>query len=878
MPSKRSSLLLAACVAAVALWAPVAVASEPPAWPDTLSGPDWSLVPATPCALDSVWLTVMGFYDTPCDSFIGVQHTDPTYIRVRSLVRDGYACFVAPVPYPIRLPLGLFGVGPQTITIQYETVHLRPDGSEVSEFRYTNIFFNVTADCPAHGPLPYVRSIVTDPPYPCAQQPTALVLQGVFKDGCGRVIDQSPPGKPLELTIKVATGPDTACTLSLVPWRVAFPLGTLAGGSYSIPIILNAIEQDPNGLGLVRKTYTSLYYFRVAYSCEPSPGPLPYVNSIQITAPGSCGTRKPCPSDSVLVRVAGLFPNNCFSFRGIQLVPSPIVGPMPEPPIVRIIVDDGACLDQICDQGPVPWSGAVTLPPLPARDYQLPVELAHVSCSNTYPPGELFRGVPVPFTVVDSCPAPVRCLVARFAPGVPGGSACNATLAPGAPAQLTFQVGSSVALAGLQGELKLHPTGLRITNLEAIGPATGMLVSWTATPEGVQFLLLAEHGAPIPPLPPHNAMPPESGPWPVLRITVEEPASGEPPERTYVTAENLLGSDIDGHGIPLCTPPPCVPPGVDPWFGPPSAVICAQHGCDFNADGLEDIRDLVLMVRCIAGDGSCPPDGGLAFDCDGDQAFGLGDVLCCARHILAQPPCPECVVDSSRVRPEPGVTVSFGTPVTTSEGVDVPVHIAGSERLGAAMLTLELPLDRYDVAGFDGEVASTWLTLHDVEGGHLLLGMIEAHLGPALLPHSLDLTVHLKLKSGQLPGGEVAAVSGEFSGPDGWTLAVPLGRPSQMLPGSAHVELSGNRPNPFSVETRFTLQLARAADVEVGIFDLRGRRVATVFRGHLATGPQEFAWNGRGDDGTLATNGVYFYRVVAGGRTVARKLILMRVD
>ena len=40
-------------------------------------------------------------------------------------------------------------------------------------------------------------------------------------------------------------------------------------------------------------------------------------------------------------------------------------------------------------------------------------------------------------------------------------------------------------------------------------------------------------------------------------------------------------------------------------------------------------------------------------------------------------------------------------------------------------------------------------------------------------------------------------------------------------------------------------------------------------------GVREFTWNGRAADGTAARSGVYFYRAVAEGRTVARKMVLL---
>lgn len=730
------------------------------------------------------------------------------------------------------------------------------------------------------GLLPYVRAIFTEPRVPCAQNPTILVLEGIFNDGCGQVIDQSPPGGPVVLTIKVAVGPDTACTAALEPWRVEFPLGFLAAGTHWVGITLHVIDRDSAG-SLLRRTYYGSHEFAVAANCDPipPPGSLPYVNSVLISRPGPCNFGPPCPRDSILVRVQGVFPSDCFSFRRIQIFPSPIVGPMPEPDVVRIIVDNGGCLGRPCINIPTYWSAAVMLPPLPARDYHLMTELAEVSCSDTYPPGQLYRAN-VPFSVIDSCAMPSPCLEAGFWRGI---GACNASFAPGRPAELTFYAGSGVALAGLQGEFKLHPSLLRITKLEPIGPAAGMILNWTPAADGARFVLFAKHGAPIPPLPIRDAMHPFVGEWPVLRVTVEVPPGvfGYP-DVTHLTAHQLLGSDIDGDGVPLCPPYPCGPddppyPGVDPWHGPPSATICAGRACDFNADGLEDVRDLVTMVHCALHAGPCPPDAGIHFDCDRDSTLTLTDVLCCARHILGRPPCPGCPPDTTGVRPEPGVAVTFGAPVATSTGVELPLHIAGSDRLGGAMLTLDAPLDRYDVAGLESNASGQWLALHEVRDGRLKLGMINTQ-GPYQIesPGSLDLTLRLTLKPGQLPGGEVAAVAGEFSGPDGAMLRVSLGRPSQDLPGPTRLDLSGSRPNPFSAETHFTLQLVGSADVAVGIYDLRGRSVATVFRGHLPSGPHEFRWDGRGDDGSPAANGVYFYRIAAGGKTLARKLILMR--
>jgi hypothetical protein len=95
-------------------------------------------------------------------------------------------------------------------------------------------------------------------------------------------------------------------------------------------------------------------------------------------------------------------------------------------------------------------------------------------------------------------------------------------------------------------------------------------------------------------------------------------------------------------------------------------------------------------------------------------------------------------------------------------------------------------------------------------------------------------------------------------------------------PDSLEHVLSPGRPNPFASESRFSISLDDAADANVAVFDIVGRRVSTVFRGRLKAGTTELAWNGKHDDGSRATAGVYFYRLEMKGRVVSRRLVLLR--
>jgi len=847
--------------------------------------------PAQPCPRDQVYLLVRGYVATPCDSFIDARRLDPSHVRIRTLIRDGMACLVGPSQFfVVPVLLGSFPVGPVVVDVEHEIVHLAPDGSTRSEFLHEPFAIDVQPECHAPVPtsLPGVSVIRTEPAVPCSEAFTSLVLEGWFNDGCGRLLDPRTldPGH-VELTLKTAVGRDTFCTLALQPWRAVFPLGRLAAGTHAVEIHLVVIGRSASGSGLERRDYRTVFEFPVAPRCDGTPGPLPFVEAIQIGPTRPCDPDPPiCAGDSIPVWVSGTFDSDCIQLAGIELLPSMIVGPLPEPPIVRVVTFVNECLGRPCSNVPVRWTISTKLPPLPARDYQLMVELAQTAGGCIDPPRivQLDR-THVPFAVSGACApiAPPRpCLDAGFAPPPGNFTACNAGIAPGHPAELVFEVRSSEALAGLQGAftLQLPAAGwppappLRVAKLEPIGAATGMHLGWNATPAGARFVLFAEQGAPIPALPPGV-----SRGAPVLRVVVEQVPGRVAPAVTFVTADDLLGSDAAGAGVPRCTPAPCVvgraapaAAGIASRTDYGVARICAERPCDFNADGFSDVRDLVLQMRCVLQRGPCADSARV--DCDGDGAFSIADVVCCARHLLQLWPCAECLTDSSGVRDEPGIRLALGPPAPSAAGIDVPLRIASADRLGAALLALHAPLDRYEVVGLDPPPGSAWLALHEVREGRLELGLLHLPAPGGIETADLELTLHLALKPGQVPGGEVRALEGEFCGPDGAMLAVDLGATASDLGGALRVALSAARPNPFSGVTRLTLSLDHTAEVDARVYDLAGRMVAVLFRGRLAAGERALTWDGRGDDGRRARGGVYFLQVRAQGASVARKLIL----
>ncbi|HEX7878736.1 MAG TPA: FlgD immunoglobulin-like domain containing protein [Candidatus Eisenbacteria bacterium] len=101
------------------------------------------------------------------------------------------------------------------------------------------------------------------------------------------------------------------------------------------------------------------------------------------------------------------------------------------------------------------------------------------------------------------------------------------------------------------------------------------------------------------------------------------------------------------------------------------------------------------------------------------------------------------------------------------------------------------------------------------------------------------------------------------------TVGGPVDGPGGRVPTLA---ASPNPAGPAGTEISFTL--ADAAEVSLEIFDLSGRRVATLLDGRREQGTVTVHWDGRDDSGRPMAGGVYFSRLAAAGASLTRKIVL----
>ena len=107
-----------------------------------------------------------------------------------------------------------------------------------------------------------------------------------------------------------------------------------------------------------------------------------------------------------------------------------------------------------------------------------------------------------------------------------------------------------------------------------------------------------------------------------------------------------------------------------------------------------------------------------------------------------------------------------------------------------------------------------------------------------------------------------------------WFSGLPTGVVPAPAAGDAlRLTLS---PNPAAGEARVAFGLATEGPVDLGVYDLAGRRVATLASGRMAAGTHSARWDGRGVDGAPAGAGLYVVRLRGAGAEVARKLVWIR--
>ena len=88
--------------------------------------------------------------------------------------------------------------------------------------------------------------------------------------------------------------------------------------------------------------------------------------------------------------------------------------------------------------------------------------------------------------------------------------------------------------------------------------------------------------------------------------------------------------------------------------------------------------------------------------------------------------------------------------------------------------------------------------------------------------------------------------------------------------------LRGARPNPFRAGTSVQFEIPSSQPVALGIHDVAGRLVRRLEDGVLSAGVHDVPWDGRHEDGSAVSPGVYFVRLHTSSGVSHEKLVRIR--
>lgn len=85
-----------------------------------------------------------------------------------------------------------------------------------------------------------------------------------------------------------------------------------------------------------------------------------------------------------------------------------------------------------------------------------------------------------------------------------------------------------------------------------------------------------------------------------------------------------------------------------------------------------------------------------------------------------------------------------------------------------------------------------------------------------------------------------------------------------------------NYPNPFNPSTTICFSIDNPAQVELTIFDAKGKMVKNLIADQFTEGTYSKTWDGRSGNGDSVASGMYFYRIKVGKTSQTKKMILIK--
>ena len=96
--------------------------------------------------------------------------------------------------------------------------------------------------------------------------------------------------------------------------------------------------------------------------------------------------------------------------------------------------------------------------------------------------------------------------------------------------------------------------------------------------------------------------------------------------------------------------------------------------------------------------------------------------------------------------------------------------------------------------------------------------------------------------------------------------------------GELGTALIGNYPNPFNPSTAISFSLEKPEHVIINIYNIKGQLIKNLYNENVTTVNQriDVLWDGKNNNGSSVSSGIYYSRMVAGKYSESKKMILMK--
>ena len=87
------------------------------------------------------------------------------------------------------------------------------------------------------------------------------------------------------------------------------------------------------------------------------------------------------------------------------------------------------------------------------------------------------------------------------------------------------------------------------------------------------------------------------------------------------------------------------------------------------------------------------------------------------------------------------------------------------------------------------------------------------------------------------------------------------------------IKLYQNYPNPFNPDTNINFSINHITDVNLSVFDVLGRKIATLVNKRLGKGKYSYRVN---SSSLNLSSGIYFYQLNAGQHSFTKKMVVIK--